>query len=91
MQGNFEKLEILRQNLDFMFDIITLTETWHTQNNVNFSPGVIQGCHKYEGICGLTQKGGCGFYIYDSIPYINRDEFNKQHKGQNSEFETKWI
>ena len=91
LQGNFEKLEMLRQNLDFMFDIIALTETWHTKNNVNFSPGVLQGYHKYEGICGSTQKGGCGFYIHDSISYINRDEFNKQHKGQNSEFETKWI
>ena len=37
------------------------------------------------------KKGGCGFYIHESISYVNREELAKQHKGKNSEFEAKWI
>ena len=91
LQENTKKLELLNQNLDFMFDIVALTETWHLENNVNFSPPKLQGYQNYEGICGSTQKGGCGFYIHESISYVNREELNKQHKGKNSEFEAKWI
>ena len=84
-------MELLNQNLDFTFDIIALTEIWHLKNNVNFSPPKLQGYQNYEGICGSTQKGGCGFYIHESISYVNREELNRQHKGKNSEFEAKWI
>ena len=91
LQGNIDKLELLNQNLDFTFDIVALTETWHLKNNFNFSPPKLQGYQNYEGICGSTQKGGCGFYIHESISYVNREELNKQHKGKNSEFEAKWI
>ena len=80
-------MELLNQNLDFTFDIVALTETWQLKNNVNFSPPKLQGYQNYEGICESTQKGGCGFYIHESISYVNREELNKQHKGENSEFE----
>lgn len=29
LEGNFDKAELLRHNLDYNFDVITLNETWH--------------------------------------------------------------
>ena len=37
------------------------------------------------------RKGWCGFYISGSVIYINRTELDKKHKGNNNEFEAKWI
>ena len=31
LQGNFDKLEILLDNLEHQFDVIALTETWHIE------------------------------------------------------------
>ena len=44
-----------------------------------------------QGTKGSSKKGGCGFYIKNSIPYIQRKEFNTTHKSKFSEFETNWI
>ena len=90
LQGNFENLELLINNLDFQFDIICLTETWQTESST-FTPGYLEGYQKYEGIYGKSKNGGCGFYIKESISYIIRDEWNKKHKNNDSEFETCWI
>ena len=70
LQENFDKLEILLDNLEHQFDVIALTETWHMEKNINFTPGILPGYQKYEGLAGLTKKGGCGVYIKDIIPYI---------------------
>ena len=53
LKGNFDKLEILLDNLEHQFDVIALTETWHMKNNVNFTPGILSGYQKYEGLAGL--------------------------------------
>ena len=31
LEGNFDKLEILLHNLDYNFDVIAPTETWHVE------------------------------------------------------------
>ena len=59
LQGNFDKLEILLDNLEHQFDdVIALTETWHIKNNVSFTPGILSGYQKYEGLVGLSKKVG---------------------------------
>ena len=58
LKGNFDKLEILLDNLEHQFDVIALTETWHLKNNVNFTPGILSGYQKYEGLAGLSKKVG---------------------------------
>ena len=56
LQGNFDKLEILLDNLEHQFDITALTETWHMEGDVNFTPSILPGYQKYEGLAGLAKK-----------------------------------
>ena len=87
LQGNFYKLEILLDNLEHQLDVIALTETWHMKNNVNFTPGILSGYQKYEGLAGLSKKGGCGVFIKHTIPYITRPDLSINFKNTQSEFE----
>ena len=91
LNGNKEKLQDFINNLDYQFDVIALTETWHTRNNIYFNSGQIEGYHKYEGIEGSSNKGGCGFFIKDSIAYTIRNDLNIKFQNKNSEFETNWV
>ena len=86
LQGNFDKLETLLDNLEHQFDVIALTETWQTKENVNFTPGNLSGYQKYEGLAGLSKKGGCGVYIKNTRP-----DLSKNIKNTQSEFEVLWI
>ena len=91
LQGNFDNLEQLLNNLEYEFDIIALTETWHTEGNQNFIPGLLTGYQHYEGISGSTLKGGCGFYIKNNISFVVRQELTKKHSSSQSEYEAHWI
>ena len=91
LQGNFDKLESLIDHLDYKFDVVALSETWETKGNASFTAGNLPGYQKVEGTKGSSNKGRCGFYIKNSIPYIQRKEFNTTHKSKFSEFETNWI
>ena len=93
LAGNFEKLECLINDLDYRFDIIACTETWNPEEKKHlFIPGILDGYHKYEGITGNSLKGGCGFYIKDTICYISRTDLDFKYKdGLKCEFEAKWI
>ena len=91
LQGNFDKLESLIDHLDYKFDVVAISETWETEGNASFTAGNVPGYQKVEGTKCSSKKGGCGFYIKNSIPYIQRKEFNTTHKSKFSEFETNWI
>ena len=56
-----------------------------------FTSRNLPGYQKFEGTKGSSKKGGCGFYIKNSIPYIQRKDLNIIHKSKLSEFETNWI
>ena len=87
-----DKLNILIKNLDNKFDVIALTETWNPEiNNHKFCPPILEGYHSYEGITGSTMKGGCGFYIKNSVNYINRDDLDFKSNNKQHDFECKWI
>ena len=93
LTANFEKLENLLADLDFHFDVIACTETWNPEDKKHlFTPGILDGYHRYEGITGSSLKGGCGFYIKDSLCYIPRPDLDtKQTDGLKCESEAKWI
>ena len=57
LQGNFEKLEMLLSDLEYQFDVIVLTETWHNDNNPSVIAGILPGYQKYESTSGSTKKG----------------------------------
>ena len=78
-------------NLEHQFNVITLTETCLMKNNVNFTPGILSGYQKYEGLAGPSKKGGCGVYIKDTIPYITRPDLRLNFKNTQSEFEVLWL
>ena len=85
LQGNFDKVEILLDNLEHQFDVIALTETWHMKNNVNFTPGILSGYQKYEGLAGLSKKAG--YVVYTKDTYITRPDLSINFKNTQSEFE----
>ena len=87
LQGNFDNLEQLLNNLECDFDIIALTETWHVVGNQNIIPGILAGYQNYEVISGSTLKGACGFYIKSNISFAVRPECSKKHYSSQSEYE----
>ena len=86
LQGNFDKLKMLLGDLEYQFDVITLTETWQNDNNLSFVAGILLGYQKHESTSGSTKNEGCGLYIKNTIPYILRTDLNIRHKSQGSEF-----
>ena len=67
LYANFEKLKILVDNLEFVFDVIALTETWINEDNANiFSLDGYNFCHTNK-----TNKkgGGVALYINNRIQY----------------------
>ena len=57
------------------------------EKNVNFTPGILSGYQKYEGLVGLSKKDGCWVYIKDTIPYITRPDLSLNCKNTHTEFE----
>ena len=67
LQANIENLEILLHELEFKFDVISLTETWNPEEKIhNFNPKLLDGYNEYIGTTGTTAKGGCCFYYSNS-------------------------
>ena len=87
-----ERLRLLTTIVDLKFDVIALTETWNSEDKKHlFMPPTIEGYLPYEGITGSTMKGGCGFYIRNTIDYIPRKDLDHKFYKMGSEFECKWI
>ncbi len=92
LSANNENLQILLYNLNFNFDIIALSETWHNKGNTDQLLALsLQGYQSFQGVAGNSKNGGCGFYIKDNIEFEIRKDLNKTIKSDNSEFETFWI
>jgi exonuclease III len=78
----------LLADIAWEFDVIAVSETWNDVNNqINFSPPLLNGYHPYTGSTGSSQNGGCGFYISESLsPTPRKDlEFKIEEKGAESE------
>ena len=67
LYANFNMLEILLDNLQFVFDVIALAESWINGDNANiFSLDGYKCCHKN----GINRNGGgVALYINDRIQY----------------------
>ena len=78
--------------MEFKFDVLSLSETWNPEHKKQtFIPPIIEGYHNYIGTNGLSAKGGCGFYINDSLNSIPRKDLNIKLKDDNNEFESCWV
>ena len=75
LQGNADKLELLLHQLNFTFDIISLTETWNPSSmHTSFYSNHLIGYQKYVGKTGTTMKRGSGSYISKNINFIQRKD-----------------
>ena len=87
-----EDIDQLLDNLDHRFGVIALTETWHSAKNSEAIKNlVIDGYQPYHGTLGSTQKGGCGFFVANSLKFKPRTDFDAKVVNTNSEFEASWI
>ena len=91
LQANIDQLEDLLFDLDFSFDVIALSETWHSDKTQNFSPKRLEGYLEYNGAKGSSLKGGCGFYIKDTFTPIPRNDLDFKIPDQGCETECCWI
>ncbi len=87
-----EDIDQLLVSLDHRFNVIALTETWHSsKNDKAIKDIVLDGYQPYHGTQGSTLKGGCGFSVTESLKFKPRTEFDTQVENINSEFEASWI
>ena len=92
LQANIDKLEILLNDLEFKYDVISLAETWNQDHKKqSFDPKALDGYKSYLGITGTTTNGGCGFYINEELNYIERKDLNFKFKVSDEECESIWI
>ena len=92
LSHNFDALQDLLTCCEYKFDIIGLSETWHSKNkDHNFRPGILDGYHSFISQCGNTVKAGCGLYINDNLTFTERKELDTSYEDENNEFQAKWI
>ena len=92
LQANIDKLEIVLTDLEFIFDVISITETWNPEHKtLSFSPKILDDYKSYLGTTGTTTNDGCGFYINEDLNYIERKDLNFKFKESDEECESIWI
>ena len=78
--------------MKYDFDVIALTETWNSDKSQNcFSPKHLDGYLDYLGTTGSSLKGGCGFYIKDTLTPIPRSDLGFKIDTPGSETESCWT
>ena len=92
LMHNFDSLHNLLVNIDHSFDVIAVSETCNSKNNVfRFSIGAIEGYHDYCGTMGHSLKGGCGIFIKKSLKFIERIKLDISFYDENNGYQTKWV
>ena len=91
LQANISQLEDLLHDLEFSFDVIALSETWHPENTQNFTPKCLEGYLEYYGTKGSSLKGGCGFYIKEIFTPVPRNDLEFRITDLGCETENCWI
>ena len=68
---NAKQLSDLLSDLEFKFDLITLTETLNPEyKSQTFNPQALEGYFQYHVTTGSTAIGGCGMYINNLNLYL---------------------
>ncbi len=92
LQCNIDRLHTQLADLDYPFDIIALSETWNpSYKKDNFLPGSLPGYKKYNGTEGTSLKGGCGFFVKETLRTFDRHDLSESFSDNNNEFQSKWI
>ena len=89
LQGNFDSLQILLNDLNHEFDITSLSETWNPESKKHvFSAPKLENYHSYKGTTGTTGNSGCGLYIHENLTSIPRPDLNFKSFDNEEEFES---
>ena len=92
LYANTQNLEILLHDLDYKFDVISLTETWNPESKKEkFLPKLIEGYHPYFGVTGSSIKGGCGMYVNENLNFIPRKDLESKMNIDGHELGCCWI
>ena len=92
LKQNFEKMEYLIKDHEIKFDIVALSETWTPESKSKiFQPNCMKGYHEYVGCNGSSLKSGCGFYINNTLKYLDRKDLDVKYCDDTNEFQGKWI
>ena len=90
LQGNFDNLENLLNDLNHGFDVISLTETWNPENKHHLFSA--DKYHPFKGTTGTTGRSGAGLYIHKNLNPIPRPDLDfKYFEKENEEFESTWV
>ncbi len=92
LQANFSKMEDLLTDLAWNFDVIAVSETWNDiKNQSNFTAPRLEGYHPYSATTGSSLKGGCGFYVIDTLSPTPRKDLEFKIEDRDSQFECHWL
>ena len=84
--GTFDKLDSLLLDLNSDFDVLALSETWHSKSNDTCVTNLnIPGFHPYVGLQDNSKNGGCGFFIKERLNFHTRNDLNKSFKSEKCE------
>ena len=77
LQGNFENLQNLINNLDHSFSAISVSEACIPESkSKEFNLEILEGYQKYYGIKGNSLKSGCRFEVREDIKFKSQNDLN---------------
>ena len=77
LQGNFENLQNLINNLDHSISVISVSEAWTPElKSEQFNSEILEDYQKYYGIKGSSLKSGCRLYVREGIRFKPKSDLN---------------
>ncbi|MCP4484382.1 MAG: endonuclease/exonuclease/phosphatase family protein [Flavobacteriaceae bacterium] len=86
LSRHHDELTSLLSSLDKQFDVIGVSEMWHSEENPILTNINIYG-YQFFHTKSLSQNGGVGLFVKSTLCSNDRDDLNCQCE----EFETIWI
>ena len=94
LSANLENLEKLLRNLDHVFDIKGVSETWTSENNTNKNTRNNQTIPGYQEFCvtkDSSLKSGCGLFVKEGLHFKERIDLSVKSINDQNKFQSCWI
>ena len=94
LSANLENLEKLLTNLDHVFDIKGVSETWTSENNTNKNTMNNHTIPGYQEFCvtkGSSLKSGCGLFVKEGLHFKERINLSVKLINDQNECQSCWI
>ena len=92
LQGNFQNLQNLINNLDHSFSVTSVPEAWTPESkSKQFNSEILDGYQKYYGMKGNSLKSGCRFYVREGIKFKSQNDLNLIFCDEYNKFHCCWI